>query len=158
MIPQRIIHRRAAQAAIVLVCATVALVTVVQLTGGGAHYAPEGERLAKVDLLFTDETDGDVLVTDAATGAEVARYGENEGVFVRAVMRTVARQRRMRDQGPETPVRLARYEGDRLWLSDPVSGVEIFLGAFGTDNEAAFAALLDADPEIRTAQATEAAR
>ncbi len=156
MPPQRIIHRRASQAALILVFATVALVTAVQLTGGGAHYAPEGATLAKVDLVFTDEADGDVLVTDAATGEALARYGANEGVFVRAVMRTVARQRRMRDQGPETPVRLARHEGGRLWLSDPESGVEIFLGAFGPDNEAAFAALLDSERQIRTAQATEA--
>ena len=155
MVPQHIIHRRASQAALFVVFATLALVTTVQLTGGGAHYSPEGETLAKVDLIFTDEADGHVLVTDAATGEALALYGESEGVFVRAVMRTVARQRRMRDQGPETPVRLARYEGDRLWLTDPESGVEIFLGAFGVDNEAAFAALLDADPEIRTAQAME---
>ncbi|MEQ8405984.1 MAG: photosynthetic complex assembly protein PuhC [Oceanicaulis sp.] len=153
MIDQRLLHRRAAQGAIAMVCVTLALVVLARFTGGGTDYRPEGETVAAVDLLFTDEPGGAVAVFNADTGAEIITYGENEGVFVRAVMRSVARQRRMRDQGPEIPVRLERLENDQLWLTDPASGVDFYLGAFGPDNTALFDEILAAESGIITAQA-----
>lgn len=152
MIDQQLLHRRAAQAAIALVCVTLVLVVGARLTGVAARYEPKGATLASIELLFTDEPDGVVAVFDAADGSRLLEYGENEGVFVRAVMRSVARQRRMRGLGPETPVRLARLEDDALWLIDPASGAQFYLGAFGPDNEAAFAAMLERDGPIRTAR------
>ncbi|MGJ3230838.1 MAG: photosynthetic complex assembly protein PuhC [Oceanicaulis sp.] len=153
MIDQRRLHRRAAQGAIALVCATLALVVLARLTGGGTDYRPDAPAVAAVDLVFTDEPGGAVAVFNAATGARLIEYGENEGVFVRAVMRSVARQRRMRDQGPEIPVRLKRLENDQLWLVDPASGVDFYLGAFGPDNTALFEEILTLDEAMVTAQA-----
>lgn len=154
MINQRVLHRRAGQGALAIAAATVVLVAAVQWTGGGAKYEPEGEQTAAMDLLFADEPGGVVAVFDADTGARILEYGEAEGVFVRAVMRSVARQRRMRGQGAEIPVRLTRLDNDQLWLIDPASGVDFYLGAFGPDNVALFEDILALDgAEIVTAQA-----
>lgn len=152
MITQEVIHRRATQAALAIVFLTVALVTVVTLTGGGARYVPETEAVASADLLFADEADGVVAVFDATTGARLIEYHENEGVFVRSVMRSVARQRRMRGEGADIPVQLSRHADETLWLSDPVSGAQFYLGAFGPDNAAAFAELLALEEQRLTAQ------
>jgi hypothetical protein len=50
-------------------------------------------------------------------------------------------------------VRLARLDNDQLWLIDPASGVDFYLGAFGPDNVALFEDILEHDGEIVTAQA-----
>ncbi len=72
----------------------------------------------------------------------------DEGVFVRSVMRSVARQRRLRGDTSRAPVILSLRENGRLWLSDPSTDVHIFLGAFGPDNSGAFAAMLNADTQV----------
>jgi putative photosynthetic complex assembly protein len=50
--------------------------------------------------------------------------------------RTVARVSR------DAPVTLARHQNGRLTITDPETGWSVELTAFGSDNEAAFAALL----------------
>ena len=147
------IDRRAVLAAGLFLCATLILVTVARLTGAGTHYEPAGAPLASAELFFEDHPGGVVTVSDAATGASLMEYGENEGVFVRSVMRGIARQRRMRGLGPEVPVELSRFEDGQLWLIDPASGIEIYLGAFGSDNTGAFAELLAREEAILSANA-----
>jgi len=150
---QEVIHRRAVQGMIVIVILTVILAAVTQFTGGGARYAPEGAPVVTAELLFEDGERGLVTVHNAATGAHLIAYGENEGVFVRAIMRTVARQRRIRGLGRETPVQLSRFEGDQLWLIDPASGVQMYLNAFGPDNLAAFNEILERKEQSLRAEA-----
>ncbi|KAA5804029.1 phosphonate-binding protein [Alkalicaulis satelles] len=140
---QEIIHQRAVFAMCVLVVATMIIAAFAQWTGAGARYAPGDDPVFSAELLFDDGARGLVTVNNAANGARLIEYGENEGVFVRGVMRTVARQRRMRGLGRETPVRLARFEDGQLWLIDPASGVNIYLNAFGPDNRDAFDDLLE---------------
>ncbi|XBQ16987.1 MAG: photosynthetic complex assembly protein PuhC [Oceanicaulis sp.] len=157
MTKQEVIHRRAVQGLIVIVIATIAMVGIVQLNGGPTVYEPRTPAVAAAELRFTDEPGGVVAVWDAGTGARLLDYGENEGVFVRSVMRGVARQRRMRGYGPETPVRLSRHESGDVWLTDPASGVQIYLGAFGPDNVGLFEALLDRHAAVTTARTEGAA-
>lgn len=137
-----IVHRRALFAAITVVCATVVLVGIARLTGVGSFYKPEAEAVATAQLLFTDEADGVVAVYLAESGERLIEYGEDEGGFVRVVMRGVARQRRMMGEGSTTPVELSRMRDGQLWLIDPVSGRQFYLGAFGQDNFAAFDEIL----------------
>ena len=150
---QEIIHQRAVKGAIALLAVTVVLTAAVHLTGGPDRYEPEGETVASAQLFFTDEPDGFVAVFDAETGARLAEYGENEGVFVRSVMRGVARQRRMRGLGAEEPVELSRLSDGQLWLVDQATGIDIFLGAFGPDNSSAFGEILDLEEGLIGAQA-----
>jgi putative photosynthetic complex assembly protein len=149
---QEIIHRRAVMAAIVLIIATVILVAITQIAGWGDEYTPETPVIATADLLFEDEADGVVAVIDANTGARLIEYGENEGVFVRGVMRSVARQRRMRGEGRESPVRLTHHSDGKLWLTDDVSGAQFYLGAFGPNNTEAFFEILALEEQVVSAQ------
>lgn len=142
MSTQEVIHQRAVKGAIALLAVTVVLTAAVQLTGGPDRYEPEGETVASAQLFFTDEPDGFVAVYDAETGVRLAEYGTNEGVFVRSVMRGMARQRRMRGLGQEEPVELSRLSDGQLWLVDLATGIDVYLGAFGPDNAAAFNEIL----------------
>lgn len=150
-------HRRALAGAITVACLTVALVGVARLTGAGLFYEPQSEPVASAQLLFTDEADGVVAVHDAATGARLIEYGEDEGVFVRSVMRGVARQRRMRGEGAQTPVELSRLGDGQLWLIDPVSEMSVYLGAFGRDNHRAFAEILEREEAVGSADEARSA-
>lgn len=99
--------------------------------------------VATRDFRFLDRPDGTVAVRDAGTGAVVAilRPGMNQG-FVRGVMRSLARDRRARGLGAETPFRLTLWRDRGLSLEDRATGRVIELGAFGPANRDAFARLL----------------
>lgn len=103
-----------------------------------ARLVPTRERM----LRFTDSPDGQVLVTDAATGARVAAIGSEGGGFIRGVMRGLARERRQHHGGAEAPFRLSSWPDGALTLTDDSTGRVIELGSFGPDNRAAFARFL----------------
>lgn len=145
-----ILHRRALMACGVVAMITLVIAAYAKWTGSGQYYSPQGEVVAVAELRFEDEADGVVAVYDAATGAELISYGMDEGVFVRSVMRGIARQRRLGDLPRDVPVVLSELEGGELWLTDPTNGIEIYLGAFGPDNVAAFSELLEREEAIAT--------
>jgi putative photosynthetic complex assembly protein len=99
-------------------------------------------------LRFTDEADGSVIVRNATTGATLDVIVPGEDAFIRAVMRGFVRDRKMRKIGVEVPFNLSLYPNKRLTMSDPTTGKEIDLRAFGPTNEGAFARFL-ATPEAR---------
>jgi len=112
--------------------------------------SPTAERAEKAtapvetrSLAFRDTDDGAVLVTDQATGEEVARFGDEGGGFVRGVLRGLARERHMKAIGQEPPFELTLWNDGALSLTDSATGRVIELGAFGPDNRAVFAKLLD---------------
>ena len=149
MSPQERIHQRAMIALGIFVALVLVVTAIAQLTGMGIRYTPEDEPTVMVQLRFEDGPDGLVTVFNADTDQQIAAYGMDEGVFVRSVMRGIARQRRLRGQEGREPVMLAEYPDGKLWLLDPTNEVEIYLGAFGPDNRAAWASLLhgeDAEP------------
>jgi hypothetical protein len=45
-----------------------------------------------------------------------------------------------------------------LWLTDPQSGVQVYLGAFGPDNTVHFEEILERNGEILTARAHQGDR
>ncbi len=150
--PGAIIHRRALVACCVLAVLTVIVTAVVVWTDSGTNYAPEASPAELVELRFEDEAEGVVAVFNADTGVRLIEYGLDEGVFVRSVMRGVARQRRLRGLGPEAPVELSRQADGQIWLNDPASGVQIYLGAFGPDNVGAFEEILEREAQTLSAQ------
>jgi putative photosynthetic complex assembly protein len=94
-------------------------------------------------LRFSDEADGSVRVINADTATEIELIRPGEDAFVRAVMRGFVRDRKLRHIGPEVPFALSLYPNKRLTVSDPTTGKEIDLRAFGPTNEAAFARFLN---------------
>lgn len=95
------------------------------------------------DLRFTDRRDGALVIDDTGRGtvAAVLPHGVNNG-FIRGVLRGMARDRKLRDIGPEAPFRLTLFADDALTLFDPSTGRNIELGSFGPTNKQSFADLL----------------
>jgi putative photosynthetic complex assembly protein len=61
---------------------------------------------------------------------------------MRGTLRGLARDRRMRDLGPEAPFRLVSWTDGRLTLDDTATGRRLDLLAFGQTQAEAFARLL----------------
>jgi putative photosynthetic complex assembly protein len=94
-------------------------------------------------LRFTDRADGALVIDDVGRGtvAAVLPHGVNNG-FIRGVLRGMARDRKLRDVGPQAPFTLTLFADDALTLSDPSTGRNIELGSFGPTNKQSFADLL----------------
>jgi putative photosynthetic complex assembly protein len=75
-----------------------------------------------------------------ASGAFLAHL--DHGGFVTVVGSGLDRARTIHHVGQDVPVTLARHQNGRLTLTDPATGWSVELTAFGSDNEAAFQALL----------------
>ena len=110
-----------------------------------AGIKPAAERT----LRFFDEADGTVRVEDGACAEVLARFAPGEGGFIRATVRSLVHQRRIRNEGPAVPFTLTRWENDNLTLSDPVTGRSVEVSSFGPDNRAVYANLLPAAAETR---------
>lgn len=105
--------------------------------------AAAGVKAAAVrTLTFHDEADGTVRVEDGATGEMLARFGQGEGGFIRATVRNLVHQRRIRNIGREVPFTLTRWDNDTLTLSDPTTGRSIEVSSFGPDNRKVYADML----------------
>lgn len=89
-----------------------------------------------------DRDDGAVMLTDAATGAEILLVAPGEDGFVRGTLRGLARERRARDLGPQAPFRLVAWGDGRLTLDDTATGRRLDLLAFGQTQAEAFSRLL----------------
>ncbi len=95
------------------------------------------------DLSFVDRADGGLTITDIGTGkaVKVIAPGEPSG-FIRGVMRSMGRERRMHHIGPSAPFRVASWPDGQLSLTDTFTGRMIELNSFGPTNRASFAELL----------------
>ncbi len=80
---------------------------------------------------------------DTNSVAAIVQPGEQTG-FIRGVMRGLARERQMAGIGAEPPFTLTLWQNGQLSLTDSATGRSIEMTAFGSDNRAAFAALLPA--------------
>lgn len=94
-------------------------------------------------LRFFDEADGTVRVEDGATAEVLGRFGPGEGGFIRASVRSLVHQRRIRGHGPKVAFELIEWDNAGITLNDPVTGKSIEVSAFGPDNRAIFANMLD---------------
>jgi putative photosynthetic complex assembly protein len=133
-----------------LIGCSLALAAGVRLSGVDVAQ-PTGKAVTVRELNFADRPDGGVLVTDADAGNRTVEVVKPEtGYFLRATMRTLARQRHREDIGPQVPFRLTGWNDGRLTLDDPTTGRRVDLEAFGESNEVVFAKLLMTPPAART--------
>jgi putative photosynthetic complex assembly protein len=103
-----------------------------------AAASPRNER----SFVASDRADGAVVLTDATSGREVLVVAPGEDGFMRGTLRGLARDRRLRDLGPEAPFRLSSWSDGRLTLDDTATGRRLDLLAFGQTQADAFARLL----------------
>jgi putative photosynthetic complex assembly protein len=121
-----------------------ALVAVNTDVSPGPPKKPTVDIVASVSLDFADADSGGVVVTDAASGVELRRYGMGEGTFVRGVLRTLVRERVSREIGSQQSFQLELTADGGLMLVDKVTGHWIALEAFGPDNFGEFRDMFDA--------------
>lgn len=126
-----------------LVLFALSVTAVSRLTGFGASRVSTPEVTTSLSVRFVDQEDGLVEALAADSGRVLARWGKGEGGFVRVTLRGLARERRALGVGAQPPFVLARDAGGRLFLSDPETGHRVTLDAFGRDNAAQFAALIE---------------
>jgi putative photosynthetic complex assembly protein len=95
------------------------------------------------DIIFRALPGDTIQVSDAATHAVLASYGEGKGGMVRGALRAFAYQRKVRGVALDAvPFRLTAWENGLLTLDDSVTADRIELDTFGPDNRKAFASLL----------------
>ncbi len=92
-------------------------------------------------LKFEDRQDGGVTVIDATTN-QIIDVIQGEAGFIRGILRTVARERRIRGLGKEDPVNLMSFNDGRLVLLDPLTNTQIELESFGSNNVESFKVFL----------------
>jgi len=146
------VPRPALIAAGVLVGFSLLMTAAVQIGWLERSAVPSAERaeaavapLEQRSLLFADGADGSVLITEAESAAQVGliEAGSEQGGFIRGVLRGLARERRMHDVGSQPPFTLTLWQDGSMSLVDEATGRSIEIGAFGPDNRAAFAVLLE---------------
>ncbi len=105
--------------------------------GGWAQVGHDAPVTWSRALHFQDHSSGAVLVIDAGTAQEIARF-EGEQGFVRGSLRALIRERKRRDLGPEQPFILQGHADGRLSLRDPTTQTRIPLDSFGPNQLALF--------------------
>lgn len=143
---QRQHHRPFSRAVLVgaglLVALSIVAAATARLTGIGRTQFAAVEPVESLSLRFEDRADGSVAVRGAGDGQIVAVLPPGSNGFVRGVLRGLARERMLREQGSDVPFRLTRWADGRLSIDDPATGRHIDLGGFGPTNAQAFARLL----------------
>ncbi len=127
--------------AVALVLLTVVSVGALRLGQGRVAAPPVVESVEAVELQFQDVPDGSVEIFDVRSGRLIHRIAPGEDGFVRATMRSLAAARTRAGGGLDTPFSLRRTQEGRLLLTDPYTGRDIDLWAFGETNAAAFSQL-----------------
>jgi putative photosynthetic complex assembly protein len=129
-------------AASALVVISLIVVGASRIAGVDRPTADATPVVSAVELFFEDRDDGAVVVIDASDleVLEVIEPGADN--FIRGTLRSLARARRAVDAANESPVVLRQTATGKLLLSDPVSGREIDLWAFGVTNARAFGRFL----------------
>jgi putative photosynthetic complex assembly protein len=138
--PRDTIPRGLLRGMLALVLVSLALVTYGVATGRPLEGVPEPAAVVAergIRLIGGDAQAVRVLAADGTPIADLAHGG-----FVTVVQNGLMTQRRRHGIDPALPVRLVRYANGRFAVEDPLTGWSVELYAFGADNEAAFARLL----------------
>ena len=109
-------------------------------------YAPPEQQaspsISTTQLLFIDGPKGRIEVFDAQTHSPLATYESGEGSFLRGVLRSLVRERKVREIDAASAFDLALLENGSLVITDPTTGYWMALEAFGADNRQVFAEIL----------------
>lgn len=147
------VPRGALIAAAMLVTFSMSITGAVRLGWLPGSAQPVAERAAanvgvleSRSLHFADAPGGQVLVSDAKSGALIQTLLVDEGGFIRAVVRGMANDRMRRGIGSEPPFQLTSWANGALSLRDTATGREVDLHGFGADNRAVFEQLFKGSP------------
>ncbi|MCG6897627.1 MAG: phosphonoacetaldehyde hydrolase [Thiocapsa sp.] len=128
---------------------TILAIAVARLSGFDPSQGPRPAEVAGRDLLFIEIGQGELAVHDAASGSLLETLPAGEDGFIRGVLRTLARERRIHDVEPDAPFRLSLREDGHVTLEDRTTDFFVDLKAFGATNEAAFGRFLSPLPAVQ---------
>lgn len=131
-----------------VVLATVAVVAITPRATMERSGVPIDRVVAARHLLFSDTTEGALVVIDERTRLPIEVYGVGEGAFVRATIRALIMHRANPAASREEPFHLLLDVTGRLLLLDPTSTRVINLNAFGDVGQLSFSPLLTAQPDV----------
>ncbi len=95
-------------------------------------------------LVFEPQPDGTLIVRDGADATVLRAFAEDEGSFLRGVLRGLQRERRhLPPSDLAAAYELNLYDDGHLMLRDPLTHMRIDMRAFGIDNGRLVAGLLD---------------
>ncbi len=129
---------------VTMICIALCCALIGRFTNFGTLHLPQAEARESRALHFADAADGSVVVTQSPEGGLVTVLAPGTNGFIRGLVRGLARDRKLRQLGPEQPYLLTRRTDGRLLIADPLTGREVELGAFGPTNYEAFAQLMHA--------------
>jgi putative photosynthetic complex assembly protein len=137
--------------AALLVIGVLAIVVAARLAGTPAVKDVPAPVVSERELRFEDRADGAVVVIDVQhpERSRVLPAGAGTDGFLRATLRTLARERHRQGIGAAPPFRLSALADGRLILEDPSTQRRVDLEAFGPTNAQRFARLLDIPPAAR---------
>ena len=135
----------------------IALTLILVMLSGPPDTAPVQTTSDVRHLRFEDQGNGDIAVIDGDTDATVRVIASGTEGFLRATLRNLATERQNNGVGSEVAFALYRRPDGRLALADPVTERKIVLDAFGRDNVAAFARLLEPPPASNDLQSAHQA-
>lgn len=99
--------------------------------------------LEERSLYILDEKNGTLAVYDARTKQNLGRFEKGEGAFVRISMRSLVRMRTLKEIDLNLPFKLVKMENGDLRITDPASGENIRVNAFGPIAIKSFAQFLN---------------
>ena len=125
------IHKWPLIGALAMVVLALTLVTASVLTRGPASATANTATVADRMLYVVDSGSGKVSVYDAKTREQLGTFGRGEGAFLRISMRSLMRQRTLKQVALTLPFKLVRNRRGDLIITDPHSGDTIRVNAFG---------------------------
>ena len=127
-----------------LVFTVLVIVSVATLTGRPVQNTPPvGAIISERAIHLSGDASGAALVLDGMTGTVIADFPSEKGGFVAGIERVIARERGKIGADMKSPILLQLREGNRLSITDPVTGWSAELMGFGATNSRTFARLLD---------------
>ncbi len=113
---------------------------------------PADVSVEERSLYFLDAKNGVVAVYDAATRTKLGSFSKGEGAFVRISMRSLMRQRVLKEVDLNLPFKLIKTAKGDLKITDPASGEAIRVNAFGPLAIESFARFLPTNHSKQGAQ------
>lgn len=111
--------------------------------------APPGGPAMVREVVFTVRADGKLAVQDFNDGSEIAVLPSAGEGFIAMTVKGLSRGRRAYNVADSEPYRITRRASGHIALTDPVTGAHVELAAFGADNQAAFAKLLERRKQVQ---------
>ncbi|MFM7084457.1 MAG: photosynthetic complex assembly protein PuhC [Hyphomicrobium sp.] len=122
----------------ILIAWSLAFAALARWTDVGATRLELSPQVQSIDLIFKDLPEGHIGITNAGTSKMIADLHPGHSGFVRVVLRSLAKDRLVRNFGSEQPFRLSRLKDGSSTLTDMATGEVVTLTAFGAGNARAF--------------------